>query len=115
MTATGAEGMAWSCVRGGAAGGLRTGSAPEGGGHGIGCPGLWPWSQVPEFKEHLDTALRHRVWIWGGAVQSQELNSVILGCLFQVKIFHDSVMGENVLSVVVVGTSHLQVRFSFLH
>ena len=36
--------------------GLGTGSAPEGG-HGTGCPGLWAWPQLPEFKEHLNTPL----------------------------------------------------------
>ena len=35
--------------------GLGTGSAPEGSGHGIGCPGQL------EFKERLDCALRYGV------------------------------------------------------
>ena len=38
--------------------GLGTGSAPEGGGHGMGCPGLCAWPQVPEFKLCLDSAPR---------------------------------------------------------
>ena len=58
--------------------GLGTGPAPEGSGHGMGCPGQWARPQVPEFKEHLDNALRHRVWILGGPLQSQELGLMIL-------------------------------------
>ena len=38
---------------------LGKGSAPEGGEHGL---------KLPELEEHLDTALRHRVWILDGAV-----------------------------------------------
>ena len=45
-----------------------------------------------EFKECLDTAVRHRVWILGGAVWSQELDSVILTSPFQLWIFYDSVI-----------------------
>ena len=41
--------------------GLGTGAAPQGGGHGTGCPGLWAWPRVMEFKARLDSALRHRV------------------------------------------------------
>lgn len=48
--------------------GLGTGAAPQGGGHG---------PRLPEFKECLDTALRHRVWILGGPVLSQGLDSAI--------------------------------------
>ena len=48
--------------------GLGTGPAPEGGGHGTACPGLWAQPQVPEFKGQWDTALRQRVWILVGAV-----------------------------------------------
>ena len=44
------------------------GSAPEGGGHGMGCPGQWAQPQVLEVREGLDITLRQRVWIWGGAV-----------------------------------------------
>jgi len=40
---------------------LGTGVAPEGGEHGMGCPGQWAQPQVLEFKEHLGTASRHRV------------------------------------------------------
>jgi len=48
--------------------GLGTGAAPQGGGHGTGCPGQWARPRVPECKECLDTALRDRVWILDGAV-----------------------------------------------
>jgi len=41
--------------------GLGTGAAPQGGGHGAGCPGLWARPPVLELKEHLDSTLRHRV------------------------------------------------------
>jgi len=48
--------------------GSGTGAAPEGSGHGMGCPGLWAQPRGPEFKESLDTALRHKVWISDGPV-----------------------------------------------
>lgn len=40
-------------------------------------------SSFLEFKECLDTALRHRVWIWSDPGWSRELDSVILGGPFQ--------------------------------
>jgi len=43
---------------------LGTGAAPEGGGHGTGCPGLWEQPPVPEFKGHLDSVLRRRGFSW---------------------------------------------------
>jgi len=46
---------------------------------------------MPEFKKHLDKALRHRAWFLGGPVWSQELNLIILRGLFQLGIFYDSV------------------------
>ena len=58
-TATGPEGTAWSCVRGGAAGGQGKGlhqrivdmeRAAQG-----------HHSKLSEFKKRLDSALRHRV------------------------------------------------------
>ena len=61
MTATGPEGTAWSCVRGGAAGGEGKGlhqrvvgmeRAAQGSGHS---------PELLELKECLDSALRHRV------------------------------------------------------
>ena len=66
MTATGPEGTAWSCVRGGAAGGWGKGTvgmerAAQDSGHS---------RELREFKERLDTTLRHRVWILGGPVWS---------------------------------------------
>lgn len=68
----------------------KKGSAPEGGGHGTGCPGQRAWPQVLEFKEHLDTALRQRVWIRGGAVWGQELDLMILLGPSQLGMFCDS-------------------------
>jgi len=43
-----------------------------------------------EFEECLDTALSHRVWILGGAVWSQELESVTLVGPLQLRIFYNS-------------------------
>ena len=31
-------------------------------------------SELPEFKEHLDDALRHMVWFLGGSLWSQEMD-----------------------------------------
>jgi len=45
VTVTGPEGTAWSCQERGSRG-LGTGSAPEGGGHGTGCPGQWAQPQA---------------------------------------------------------------------
>jgi len=56
LTATGPEGMAWSC-QGRGSWELGISCAPEGGGHGTGCPGLWARPWVLEFKERPDTAL----------------------------------------------------------
>ena len=61
VTTTGPEGTAWSCLRGGAPGGQGKGlhqrvvdmeQAAQGTGHD---------TQLQEFKEHLVSALRHRV------------------------------------------------------
>jgi len=49
---------------------LGTGGAPEGGGHGTGCPGQWARPQEPEYKECLDSTLRHRGWILGGLCEA---------------------------------------------
>ena len=46
--------------------------------------------KLPEFKEYLDSALRCRVWILGGAVRGQEVDSVFLMRPFQLGIFCDS-------------------------
>jgi len=47
--------------------------------------------EVPELRERLDSALRHRNWIWGGAVWSRRLDSVILVSPFHLGLFCDSV------------------------
>ena len=66
--------------------GLGTASAPEGG---------WTPEQAAqgnghsprllEFKEHLDSALRRGVWVWGDPVWSQVLNCMISVGPFQVR------------------------------
>ena len=53
--------------------------AAQGSGHG---------PKLPEFKEHLDSALRHRVWVLEGPVGTQELDSMILVGSFQHRILH---------------------------
>lgn len=35
-------------------------------------------TKLPELKEHTGNALTHTVWILGGAVRSQELESMVL-------------------------------------
>ena len=71
-----AQGNGMELCQGRGSWGLGTSSAPEDGGHGTGCSGALP--QVPEFKECSDSTLRHRVWILGGPVWSQELDSMLL-------------------------------------
>ena len=63
--------------------GLGIGSAPEGCGHRI---------DLMEFKEHLDSALRRRIWIWGGVVLSRGLHAMIPVGPFQLKIVCNSVV-----------------------
>ena len=46
---------------------------------------------LPELKKHLDNMLRCRVWVLGGPVWSQELDSMILVCPLQLGIVNDSV------------------------
>ena len=46
-------------------------------------------SKLPEFKECLDTTLRHRVWFFGGPVWRQELDSMIFVGPFQLGLFYD--------------------------
>lgn len=58
--------------------GLGKSSAPEGSGHGTGCIGQWAQPRVPEFKEHLDNALRHRVSVLSDSMCSQELGLLVL-------------------------------------
>ena len=57
--------------------------APRGSGHS---------SKLPEFKERLDNALIHKVWIWGGSVWSQELVSMTVVGLFQLRIICGSMI-----------------------
>ena len=40
--------------------------------------GQWAGPQVPAYREHLDSTLRHRVRILGGPVWNQELDSIFL-------------------------------------
>ena len=56
-----------------------------------------PWgnehsSKLLEFKEHLDTTLRYKVWILRGAWWSWELDLVILVDPFQLRIVYDSMI-----------------------
>jgi len=64
--------------------------APQGNGHGL---------RLLEFKKCLDSVLRHRIWILRGAVWSQELDSVILVCPSQLRIFYVSVILWHLLTV----------------
>jgi len=70
VTATGPEGTAWSCVRGGAAGGQGQGvhqravsmeRAAQRGGHS---------PELLEYKERLDSTLRHRLGFGWCCVES---------------------------------------------
>lgn len=56
--------------------------AAQGGGH---------RPELLEFKKHSHNALRHRVWIWSGAVWSQALDLEILMCPFQLRIVYSSI------------------------
>ena len=47
---------------------------------------------LPEFKKHLDNALRTMVWFLGGPVRSQRLEWMILMGPFQLEIFYDSLI-----------------------
>jgi len=71
---------------------LGKGSAPEGSGHGTGYPGQWSQPSPARFQGVFEYHLRHRVWILGGSVWSQEFNSVVLVGPFQLGIFYDSVI-----------------------
>ena len=92
MTATGPEGTAWSCVRGGAAGGEGQGVPQRAVGMEQPAQGSGHSPELLEFKECLDNTLRHRVWILDGPVWSQELDSVFLVGLFQFRIFYVSMV-----------------------
>ena len=68
--------------------GLVMGSASQGGqgmeqaAQGSGCT----------LQEFMDNTMRHRVWILGGPVWSQELESVVLVGPFQLRIFYGSMI-----------------------
>ena len=79
------RGTARSCVRGGSGWIAGNGCAPEAGGHGAAPQGSGRSPELPELREHLDSTLRHWVWILGSAVWSQY--SMILVCPFQLGIF----------------------------
>ena len=68
------------------------GAAPQGGGHGTGCTGLWARPRVLEFRECLDAAPRHRVCFLGGPVCSQELDLMIPVGIFHLGIFYASMI-----------------------
>jgi len=52
--------------------------------HGAFSPEQWRLS--------LDSALRHRVWVWGGTLWSRGLDLMILVGPFQLGVFCDSVI-----------------------
>ena len=70
--------------------GLGTESAPKGCGHGTGCPGQGSLFQLLEFKECMDSDLRHGVWMLDVTECSWELDSMILVGSFHTGIFIDS-------------------------
>ena len=61
MTATGPEGTAWSCVRGGAAGGEGQGLRQRAVGMEQNARGSGYGTELLEFKKCLDNALRYMV------------------------------------------------------
>lgn len=71
---------------------LGKGSSPEHDGHGTGSPGHWSWSQVLEFRVHLDNTFRCTVWILGGPAWSWKLDSMVLEGIFQLSIYYDSMI-----------------------
>ena len=58
--------------------------------HGTGCPGQCAQPELAEFKECQDNVLRDRVWILGGPVYSQMLDSLTHTSPFQHEIFYKS-------------------------
>lgn len=58
--------------------------------------------KLPELKKHLDATLRHRVWVSGGTVWSQELALVILAGPFQLRTFCDSMITRPTRSTVLL-------------
>lgn len=67
-------------------GGWALEQAPQGSGRGT------QLVQVRECSQSLDGALSHRVSILGGPVWGQELDSIILMCQFQLRLFCDSII-----------------------
>ena len=49
-------------------------------------------SKGSRLREHLDTVLRHRVWVWGGAVWSPGLHSMAYVGPFQLGLLYGSVI-----------------------
>lgn len=43
-------------------------------------------ASLPEFKNHLYSAFRYVICLWGGTVSNEELGSVIIVCPFQLRI-----------------------------
>ena len=70
--------------------GLGTGSAPDDGGHGTGCPGQWAQSWAASVH-CLYNALRQRVCFLNGHMWGQMLDSLILMGPFQLWISWDSI------------------------
>lgn len=56
------------------------------------CPCIYSTTRwllnVSDFKQHLDSALRHTVWIWCGPVGRQELGLIVLVDLIQLRKFY---------------------------
>jgi len=50
----------------------------------------------PKQLEFKDNALRHRVWISGGPVWSQELDALVSVGPFQLRLFYDSLSSASV-------------------
>ena len=69
VTASGPKGTtSWSYVRGRSGGGLGKSLLQKAVGMAQAVQGSGHGSELPEFRKHLDTALRHRVWMLGVAV-----------------------------------------------
>jgi len=81
-----------SCVRGGAAVGLGMVLHQKVVGMEQAAQGSGDSLKLAQFNKHLDNALRERVWILGGAVRSQGLDSTILPGPFQLRIIYGSVI-----------------------
>ena len=68
----------------------------EGGGHGTApSPGQWAWPQAVRAQDNAKT---QRVWVFGGPVWSQELDSMAIMGLFQCRIFCDSMINFKIKS-----------------